>query len=122
MSAGSNDKWSYAYDRREASYRHDLDSGVLGAFFTGADTTPSLLGLVSLVTLLANTLLTRQAVTVRTAAWYPQPLPPFCDALALVRRSLWAYLTFQTSQAESAMVKLPRVLLDRFHDLLCYAA
>jgi len=87
-----------------------------------ARTTPLLLGLFSLITLLANALLTRHDLTIRTAAWYPKPLPTFADALALVRRTVWAYLTFQTSLEEPDMVKVPRILLDRFHDLLCYAA
>ena len=86
-----------------------------------ARTTPLLLGLFSLVTLLAHALLTRRDLTLRTAAWYPKRLPTFSDALALVRRSLWASLTFQISQDDPDMVKIPRVLLDRFHDLLCYA-
>jgi hypothetical protein len=85
-----------------------------------ARTTPVLLGLFSLVTLLANALLTRHDLTIRTAAWYPKPMPTFSDALALVRHTLWAYLTFQISQEQPDMVKVPRVLLDRFHDLLCY--
>ena len=86
-----------------------------------ARTTPLLLGLFSLVTLLANALLTHHDLTIRTAAWYPKPLPTFSDALALVRRTLWAYLTFQTSLEEPDMLKIPRVLLERFHDLLCYS-
>jgi hypothetical protein len=86
-----------------------------------ARTTPSLLGLFSLITLLANALLTRHDLSIRTAAWYPKLLPTFADAFALVRRTLWAYLTFQTSQEDPDMVKVPRVLLDRFHDVLCYA-
>jgi hypothetical protein len=86
-----------------------------------ARTTPLLLGLFSLVTLLANALLTRHDFLVRTTAWYPKPLPTFSDALALVRRTLWAYLTFQLSQEEPDMVKVPRVLLERFNDLLAYA-
>jgi hypothetical protein len=85
-----------------------------------ARTTPVLLGLFSLITLLAHELLTRHDLPLRTAAWYPKPLPTFSDALALVRHSLWAYLTFQISQDEHDMIKIPRVLLDRFHDLLCY--
>ncbi len=85
-----------------------------------ARTTPILLGLFSLITLLANTLLTRHDLTCRTAAWYPKLLPTFSDALALVRHTLWASLTFQLSQEQPDMVKVPRVLLDRFHDLLCY--
>ena len=87
-----------------------------------ARTTPLLLGLFSLITLLANALLTRHDLTIRTAAWYPKPLPTFSDAIALVRSRLWAYFTFQTSPEATDMVKVPRALLDRFNDLLCYAA
>jgi hypothetical protein len=87
-----------------------------------ARTTPALLGLFSLVTLLAHSLLTRHNLTIHTTAWYPKARPTFSDALALVRRQLWASLTFQTSIDDTDMVKVPRVLLDRFNDLLSYAA
>ena len=86
-----------------------------------ARTTPVLLGLFSLITLLANDLLCRHDLTIRTAAWYPKPLPTFSDALALVRYQLWTHFTFQISPADADMVQVPRVLLDRFHDLVCYA-
>src|SRR5258706_5905095 len=86
-----------------------------------ARTTPLLLGLFSLVTLLANALLTRHDISIHSTAWYPKPLPTFSDALALVRSRLWAYFTFQTSQDELDMVKVPRVLLQRLTDLLCYS-
>jgi hypothetical protein len=85
-----------------------------------ARTTPVLLGLFSLITLWAHELLTRHDLSIRTAAWYPKPLPTFADALALVRRTLWAYLTFQMSQEQPDIVKVSRVLLDRFYDVLCY--
>jgi len=86
-----------------------------------ARTTPALLGLFSLVTLLADILLTRHDLSIRTAAWYPKPLPTFSDALALVRSRLWAHLTFQLSADQPDMVKVPRALLQRFNDVLCYA-
>ena len=85
-----------------------------------ARTTPFLLGLFSLVTLLAHTLLTRHDLTIRTAAWYPKSLPTFSDAIALVRSRLWVHLTFQMSAGEPDMVKVPRLILDRFNDLLSY--
>ena len=85
-----------------------------------ARTTPALLGLFSLITLLAHELLARHDLTVRSAAWYPKPLPTFSDALALVRSQLWASLTFRMSAAEPDMVKVPRALLERFNDLLAY--
>ncbi len=85
-----------------------------------ARTTPALLGLFSLVTVLAYTLVTRHALSICTAAWYPKPLPTFSDALALVRSTLWAHLTFQMSPGDAHMVKVPRALLERFNDLLAY--
>jgi len=86
-----------------------------------ARTTPVLMGLFSLITLLAQTLLACHDLTARSAAWYSKPLPTFSDALALVRSTLWAHLTFQMSADETDMVKIPRVLLERFNDLLAYA-
>jgi hypothetical protein len=87
-----------------------------------ARTTPALMGLFSVVTLLADTLIARHGCSISSTAWYPKTLPTFSDALALVRRHLWAYFTFQMSADDTDMVKVPRVILDRFHAALCYAA
>ena len=87
-----------------------------------ARTTPALLGLFSVITLLAHSLITRHGVRLPSAAWYPKTLPTFSDAIALVRQRLWAYFTFQLSTDEPDMVKVPRALLERFNDLLAYAA
>jgi hypothetical protein len=87
-----------------------------------ARTTPVLLGLFSFVTLLADSLFTRQPCTIRTSAWYSKTLPTFTDALALVRHRLWTYFTFQMSNDDTDMIKVPRLLLERFNDLVCYAA
>jgi hypothetical protein len=86
-----------------------------------ARSTPILLGLFSLITVLAHALSTCHDLPTRPAAWYSKPLPTFSDALALVRSRLWAHLTFQMSAADADMVKIPRVLLERFTDLLVYA-
>ena len=51
---------------------------------------PALLGLFSLVALFANSQKTRMSDAVRRAAWYDKPHPTFSDALALVRKELWA--------------------------------
>ncbi len=84
--------------------------------------TPALLGLFSRVTLLAHDQITAGACPVRQAAWYPKPRPTFADALALVRRSLWAETTFCTSPPQDDRVKVPRALVDHLSDMLCYAA
>ena len=53
-----------------------------------ARTTPALLGLFSLVTLLVHAQIPAVA-PVRRSAWYAKPYPTFADALVLVRRRLW---------------------------------
>jgi len=85
-------------------------------------TTPALLGLFSLVTLLAHGQMSRASTSTRQTAWYTKTMPTFVDALALVRRQLWTQLIFQTALPDTDLVKIPRPLLERFIDLLCYAA
>ncbi len=85
-------------------------------------TTPALLGLFSLVTLLAHHHLQRQTFPLRTAAWYTKPLPTFIDALALVRQQVWPVQVFTTSPAPVGMVEIPRSFLERLTDTLAYAA
>jgi DDE superfamily endonuclease len=86
-------------------------------------TTPALLGLFSLVTLLAHAPMTVDPPPVRQAAWYRKGDPTFADALALVRRALWDHqATFCMSRREADMLKVPRALVQRLTDALCYAA
>ena len=84
--------------------------------------TAALLGLFSLVTLLAHQLATSEPLPVRKASWYVKDLPTFSDALATVRYQLWHPQDFHTSLPDTDVVKIPRSLLQRFIDTLCYAA
>lgn len=86
-----------------------------------ARTTPVLLGLFSLVALMADRLIKRQIIVVRTAAWYTKELPTFADALAMTRRCLWMHCRFSTSSQSREVVKVPRDLLERITDAVCYA-
>lgn len=86
-----------------------------------ARTTPALLGLFSLVTLLAHALLISRALPVRSAAWYSKPLPTFSDTIACVRSFLWLK-TFLMSPTDPDIIQVPRSLLSRLTETLCYAA
>jgi hypothetical protein len=68
-----------------------------------ARTTPVLLGLFSLVTLLALQLRQSDPIPVSATAWYHKVEPTFADCLALVRQHLWRarYLVNSTPEAES---------------------
>jgi hypothetical protein len=88
-----------------------------------ARTTPAVLALFSIVTLLAHHRDGgEQELCVRQAAWYVKRLPTFADALAAVRRRLWREAGFRTSSSETDSVKVDRALLERLTETLCYAA
>ena len=88
-----------------------------------ARTTPALFGLFSLVTLLAHPAFSRASVPpVWPSAWYAKPLPTFADALALVRRQLWAAVLFPLSRQSQDREQILQTALDHLCDLLCYAA
>jgi hypothetical protein len=87
-----------------------------------ARATPALLSLYSIITLTAHLLIAKGATCVRRTAWYRKTRPTFSDAIALVRRQWWDHIHFSTSQQETDMIKIPRALLERFTEALCYAA
>jgi hypothetical protein len=68
-----------------------------------ARTTPVVLGLFSLVTLLALRLSQSDPISVPATAWCHKVEPTFADCLALVRQHLWRarYLVHSTPEAES---------------------
>jgi hypothetical protein len=84
-------------------------------------TTPVLLGLFSLVTLMAHQLQRRSSgtLTVRAAAWYTKSQATFSDALACVRDQLWKGFSLSMSGADDQ--KIAADLLNHFAELLRYA-
>jgi hypothetical protein len=85
-----------------------------------ARTTPILLGLFSLVTLLAHTHARHDKLPVRQAAWYSKPLPTFIDALAIVRQNFWQHLYFQPSHFQGDIRKFPVKALECLRNAVCY--
>jgi hypothetical protein len=85
-------------------------------------TTPALLGLFSLIALLVDRQMRRGVGVVRQAAWYRKRDPTFSDALALVRKELWAGATFCGSPSATDTVKVPRAYVERLTEAVCYAA
>lgn len=85
-------------------------------------TTPVLLGLFSVVAILAQELHRTKRLTPQQAAWYAKPALTFSDAIAAVRRQLWAheFISSSASDPESATISSP--LLHRWAQALAYAA
>jgi hypothetical protein len=85
-------------------------------------TTPCLLALFSLVTLLADRLVRHGTLPVPKEAWYNKPRPTFADALAAVRQHYWAHMGFRVSPRKDHIVKLPKALRQSLVYALCRAA
>lgn len=85
-------------------------------------TTPCLLGLFSIVTLMADQLQAHGKLTVQESAWYEKPLPTFSDALASVRMVLWRQMDFSMSHEQTHTLKIPQPLFERLTSTLAYAA
>jgi hypothetical protein len=73
-----------------------------------ARTTPVLLGLFALVTLLALRLSAGGYIPVEATAWYHKTEATFVDCLALVRQHLWRARYLVNSAPKAEYVQLPR--------------
>ena len=87
-----------------------------------ARTTPCMLALFSIVTLLATRLSARERRHVAMAAWYAKPRPTFADALAAVRRALWREQGLMTSSRRGHRTKRRFALPAPWAYALCHAA
>jgi hypothetical protein len=85
-------------------------------------TTPVLLGLFSLVTLLAHPYLMQSSGPIRQAAWYHKRAPTFADAFALVRQEIWRHKSLCMSGAQADIIKVPRAFLEHLTETLSYIA
>ena len=87
-----------------------------------ARTTPILLALFSLVTLLATRLVYASTLPLHATAWYRKTTPTFSDALAAVRAELWRHQSLRISTFRVDISKSARRLLTRLTTILCEAA
>ena len=87
-----------------------------------ARSTPVLLALFSVVTLMASRLATETRLPILQSSWYRKSQPTFSDALAAVRKHLWGRSDFFMSGFKGNRDKISSQLFERFCEALCYAA
>jgi hypothetical protein len=87
-----------------------------------ARTTPGLLALFSLVTLLATRLVRAGTLPPRSTTWYQKSTPTVSDALAAVRAEFWRQQSFHRSTMRTEIPKPARQLLTRLTTILREAA
>jgi DDE superfamily endonuclease len=87
-----------------------------------ARTTPCLLGLFSLVTLLATCLSRHERLRASASAWYHKQRPTFSNTLAAVRRQVWSEQGLLMSRRATEPAKLCPTLRNAVLYSLCHAA
>jgi len=87
-----------------------------------ARTTPCLMGLFSVVAMVAQELERTGKLKMRQAVWYQKQVATFSDAIGCVRQQIWEWQSFQTSGAEVEMIKIPRIYLECLTDTLCFVS
>jgi hypothetical protein len=85
-------------------------------------TTPVLLGLFSIITLWTHDLSKSRKLRPRTAAWYSKAHLTFSDAIAAVRREIWAHQISFMSRPHRDRVEIPRHIWERMQNALAHAA
>jgi hypothetical protein len=101
-------RWSVEVTFEETRAHLGLETQRQWSDLAIARTTPVLLALFSLVTLLALRLSQAGPMPVETTAWYHKTEPTFVDCMALVRRHLWRARYLVNSATEPEFVQFPR--------------
>jgi hypothetical protein len=114
-------RWNIEVTFQEARTHLGLETQRQWSTLAIVRTTPCLLGLFSLVVLIAQALHPHHLPT-RQAAGYPKAEPSFADALAAVRRHLWALRNSPTPPAALGSLNSSTALLDVLTEVACYAA
>lgn len=83
-------------------------------------TTPALLALFSIVTLWTQDLAKSRKLKPRAAAWYPKSFITFSDAIAAVRREIWAHQISCMSRPRRDHIEIPRHIWRRMQNALAY--
>lgn len=114
-------RWGVEVTFQEARAHLGLETQRQWSDLAISRTTPALLGLFTMVTLLAHRLSQRRPLPVRATAWYRKQEATFADALALVRRTLWTQVKWVDSRASTGLITLPAAQLHGLVDTLCYS-
>jgi hypothetical protein len=83
-------------------------------------TTPCLLGVFSLVILMAKVNYGAK-LPIRRLSWYDKEEATFADALAAVRRTLWDSIEYDNSCNQDELIQLPKQMADSLMELACRA-
>lgn len=108
-------RWSVEVTFEEARAHLGLETQRQWSDLAIERSTPCLLSLFSIVTLITQRLSLNNAIPIQATAWYPKQEPTFSDCIFLVRRHIWRARFLVNSAPEAEFVQFPKEMLD----LLC---
>lgn len=115
-------RWSVEVAFEEARAHLGLETQRQWSDLAIARTTPVLLGLFSVVTLVALRCHEAGLLSAEQTAWYVKPEPTFSDCLRLVRGRIWQARISGTSMDEADVIRLPRNFVEAMVQSLATAA
>jgi hypothetical protein len=105
-------RWSVEVTFEEARAHLGLETQRQGSDLAIQRTTPVLLGLFSLVTLLAVEGHQAGLLEAERTAWYAKECPTFSDCMRLARQQIWRSRITGPSSGEAEVLQLPLPLLE----------
>lgn len=115
-------RWSVEVTFEEAREHLGMETQRQWSDLAIARTTPALLGLFSVVTLVAERLRRRRQLRIAKTAWYDKPEATFSDCIAAVRRHIWAAMYLEHSAIFRNIVIFPKRQFSRLLNRLLAAA
>jgi len=115
-------RWSVEVTFEESRAHLGMESGRQWSDLAIVRTTPVVLGMFSLVTLLALRLASDGKVPVNQTAWYNKAEASFSDCLVFVRKHCWALKNFVNSAQTAESVLIPSKVLNHLVSCLALAA
>jgi hypothetical protein len=105
-------RWSVEVTFEEARAHLGLETQRQWSDLAIARTTPVLLGLFSIVTLLAVQWHGAGLLVAEETAWYEKECPTFSDCMRLARQRIWRSRITGTSRPLADTLQLPQALLE----------
>jgi hypothetical protein len=105
-------RWSMEVTFEEARAHLGLETQRQWSDLAIARTTPVLLGLFSVVTLLAVQWHRSGLLVAEPTAWYEKECPTFSDCMRLARQQIWRSRILGPSSEAADVIQLPRPLLE----------
>src|SRR5919109_1020091 len=106
-------RWSVEVTFEEARAHLGLETQRQWSDQAIARTTPALLALFSLVTLLAHQSARKGKLPIRQATWYTKQVPTFSNALAVVRQTVWQQMFFSMCSRTQDTQKIAQRQIQR---------